>query len=750
MTVSSSTSNAEFLGNGVATAFPLPFRFFENSDITATLIDDATGLVTPLNIGVDYQLAGAGDPEVDGMATGTLTMLTGPIAVGKTLLVQRIMAVTQPTDIVNQGRFFPQIHETVFDRLTMLIQQANAGISDALGLNSARLAWNARGLRITNVADPIDNQDAATKLWAQQTIGSLISQIQGPINNSANVLYLFPNGAAHVVQELANKDDPLLGAMGIGWKRAPVADAIITVAQMLNAQAINVWEYASDVVSKPNPADPSTWDWTPAVQAAINAAAAIKATLLFPAGQTFQMKGVTVPSNLRVLAYGATFKLPNAGNMPILKNSDQVGGNSNIDWRGGHFDGNKANQTVDYATIEFVKVTDSFFDSVTVDGNRQVVYAKGAWDCFQCSRITFHNCGVKNADKEGLWLRYTDSCSVVGGFYANNVNSGVAHTVGDYNIVRGVRAVNNGASNITMNGKHTIVANCYVEGSVNNEGIVIGHAFNGTDDQAGDLSSVTGCVSKGNKKNGIYVANSRGVSVTGNTCYGNQEAGVSLAALSNMCSVTGNICEMNDLDGVRINAQQSGHVVVSNVCRRNGTSGIVVLASSSININGNVCVSNGRLLTGHGINLANVGGTQFCSYIDVVGNTCYNDPAYPTQLFGINSDNSQNRPVKVAENRVAPGNISGGYNVNGQSNAPLAGVFVAGDIHHNPAPTRARAISHWVCVAGGTPGTWHAVGQGYGTTAERPTLGTNDAGYLYRDTTTGTVLWWTGTAWATV
>jgi hypothetical protein len=123
VTVSSTTDRATFTGNGVATVFHLPFRFFANSDIQAGLVDDVTFAITPKVLGVDYSLVGAGLPEVDGNPASVLTMFVPP-PVGKSLFVRRVMPTTQPTDIVNQGRFLPEIHETVFDRLTMLIQQA--------------------------------------------------------------------------------------------------------------------------------------------------------------------------------------------------------------------------------------------------------------------------------------------------------------------------------------------------------------------------------------------------------------------------------------------------------------------------------------------------------------------------------------------------------------------------------------------------------------------------------------------------
>lgn len=131
MTVSSSTDRATFLGNGVTVNFDLPFRFFTDGEINAWLITNATGALTPLTLGTHYTLTGASEPEVDGSATGQLTMLTPPTS-AQSLFVQRIIPVTQPTDIVNQGQFFPEIHENVFDRLTMLIQQSKETVARAL------------------------------------------------------------------------------------------------------------------------------------------------------------------------------------------------------------------------------------------------------------------------------------------------------------------------------------------------------------------------------------------------------------------------------------------------------------------------------------------------------------------------------------------------------------------------------------------------------------------------------------------
>lgn len=131
MTVSSQTNNATFVGNGITTAFPLPFRFFDNGDVYAYFIDSATGASTPMLLGTDYTLAGEGEPEVDGNPVSVLTTSV-PLASMRGLYVERVMPQVQETDIVNQDRFFASTHEDVFDRLTMLIQQSNSNSQGAI------------------------------------------------------------------------------------------------------------------------------------------------------------------------------------------------------------------------------------------------------------------------------------------------------------------------------------------------------------------------------------------------------------------------------------------------------------------------------------------------------------------------------------------------------------------------------------------------------------------------------------------
>lgn len=204
MTVSTTLDRQYFNGNGVTVAFPFNFRFFENSNIYVSLIaPDNT--VTLLTLTAHYTLSGA-----LAAGGGTVTMLTAP-ATGYRLLIQRVLPQTQPTSIRNQGAYFPAIHEDVFDRLTMLVQQAIAGSGNGLQLNQAGNGWDFEGHNGINAADPVNPQDVATKHYTEVYIGSLLETLVGPINNSANVLFIDRDGIPRVVQDLSGDASKMIG-----------------------------------------------------------------------------------------------------------------------------------------------------------------------------------------------------------------------------------------------------------------------------------------------------------------------------------------------------------------------------------------------------------------------------------------------------------------------------------------------------------------------------------------------------------
>lgn len=156
MTVSTIGSSAEFDTNGVTTNYPFNFKFLANEDLVVTYVSPG-GISTILKLGTDYTVSGV-DSDGGGSVL-TNSALEGP---GK-LAVSREMDALQGTSLRNQGKFLAEVHETVFDRLTMLIQQGLSLFSRAITRPFGRDYFFAQNRRIKSLLDPVDLQDAATK-----------------------------------------------------------------------------------------------------------------------------------------------------------------------------------------------------------------------------------------------------------------------------------------------------------------------------------------------------------------------------------------------------------------------------------------------------------------------------------------------------------------------------------------------------------------------------------------------------------
>lgn len=157
MTVSTVVDHNDYTGNGVTTSFPYTFRIFKKTDLTVSVVD-LNENITVLVLDTDYTVTNAGGYN------GGNVVLTAPLANGWQISIARELEPTQETDLRNQGKFFAEVHEDAFDKLTMLIQQAYSVFRLSLRKPSSIANWyDALNNYIRNLRDPRDPQDAATK-----------------------------------------------------------------------------------------------------------------------------------------------------------------------------------------------------------------------------------------------------------------------------------------------------------------------------------------------------------------------------------------------------------------------------------------------------------------------------------------------------------------------------------------------------------------------------------------------------------
>lgn len=144
MPISTTLSRVTYAGDGVTVAFPVPFVFFGNAELTVIERVAATGAETVKVLTTHYTVAGG-----DG-STGTVTAVAPP-ASGVSWTIARATAQTQLTTYTPNDPFPAKTHERGLDRLTALVQE----LADAVA-RSAKLSVTSILSSLT-LPDPIAN-----------------------------------------------------------------------------------------------------------------------------------------------------------------------------------------------------------------------------------------------------------------------------------------------------------------------------------------------------------------------------------------------------------------------------------------------------------------------------------------------------------------------------------------------------------------------------------------------------------------
>jgi hypothetical protein len=127
MTINSTSRFVQANGNGSATAFPFAFKVFAAADLAVYLTNLSTGVEQLLVLNTDYTVIL--NPDQNYSPGGTVTIPGGTVNVpavvpnGTRVTISSAVPFLQPTDLSNQGGFYPDVINDALDRATILIQQ---------------------------------------------------------------------------------------------------------------------------------------------------------------------------------------------------------------------------------------------------------------------------------------------------------------------------------------------------------------------------------------------------------------------------------------------------------------------------------------------------------------------------------------------------------------------------------------------------------------------------------------------------
>lgn len=216
MTISSTTRKAgPFFGNDATIDFPFTFKVFKKQDVRVTLTDP-TGADQVLLLDSSYSVTLNTDQDSNPGGTVRYPVLGLPLPTTWRLTVTGGLPNTQPTDIQNNGGFYPQIVEDMGDRSTIQIQQLQEQIDRSLKFSVSDSGAGA-------VLPPADLR--ANKMLGFDAAGIPTTLI--PATGSAAEVAL---ALASFINSLANSSDTVQGSALVGG----VSRIVSTIAELRN------------------------------------------------------------------------------------------------------------------------------------------------------------------------------------------------------------------------------------------------------------------------------------------------------------------------------------------------------------------------------------------------------------------------------------------------------------------------------------------------------------------------------------
>ena len=218
MAVPAGPTEKRYTGNGVTTIFTIPFLLIADSDLDVFI--DGVEVVS------GFTITGTGNP------TSTITFTVPPANLSGILLTLNV-PFERLNDYQENGDFLASTINRDLDRIWQALKQLlrvsgrvlTLGVFDVDGAG----AYRAKGNKISDLADPVLGQDAATNNWVRTYLASALGAITGPINNALNILFV-QRGAGAVPRTVSEKLKERLSTGDFGGAANTVNTTALTAA----------------------------------------------------------------------------------------------------------------------------------------------------------------------------------------------------------------------------------------------------------------------------------------------------------------------------------------------------------------------------------------------------------------------------------------------------------------------------------------------------------------------------------------
>lgn len=593
MTVQNTSYRQDYTGNGVTTAFAVPFYFVDNTHVKVYLTNTATGSAVLQTLNSDYTLTGAG------VSTGgTATFTVAPTSGYKVTFIRNV-PFTQLTHYVPNDPFPAATHEAALDLLTMQNQQQQETIERSPQLPAPYTTASPLGV-------PTEGTVLGWLNGAWTWVATASATLQGLLADAASVV----NGDALVAV------------------KNTATGGVARTQHLKNAEFVSVTDFGA--------VGDGTTDDTAAIQAAVNAA--LKVSFVGPEKSYKVTNTITLRTGQILDFMGAT--ITQATSQKIMFDAS---GKSDITIQGGKFVGYRTDY-VDSPSSQAVGIY--CFDAVNllVTNNRFKWFAYSPLYGENITGLTFTDNTVI-----GPGLIAAGGCL--------NPTATPTITRNNTGITAGGSSILIANNRISETGQGLIVAQGSSKVTVADNVIMDVRVEHGMYLDTGLIATtVSGNTVRNAYQNGIkfqwydsYGITPRGVSITGNTVHttttGDGIIVINSSGLTRLAEdvvIADNAISAVAQDGISVRYANKA-TVSGNTVGTCGRTGIYVLGSTAVLVSGNTVAD----LQATGIDIS-VGNT----YVTAMGNMVLR-----SGLNGVGDYTGSLMLLTATSNAVLDGNI---------------------------------------------------------------------------------------------